>query len=203
MQPIVQHPVASQVPRRGSAGQADDESTLLAALRRGERSAAEELARRTYRQTFASLVQLCGGDRDLAADLTQETYRRAWSSLDSFQGRARFTSWLYRIAYNTFLNHRRGGGRDRPLPEDADERWADEAPSPRELAASRDRRGRVRAALLDLPDEQRYLLSAIYWGEVPVRELAEEAGITTVAVRKRLAKAHDALRSLIGEEASR
>ena len=90
-----------------------DERQLLAALGSGDRRAAEALVDRTYRQVFASLCRLTGGDDDLAADLTQETYRRAWKSLASFDRRAQFSTWLYRIAYNTFLNHLR---RPRPLP---------------------------------------------------------------------------------------
>ena len=46
--------------------------------------------------------------------------------------------------------------------------------------------GRARFAF---PDELRFAISAHYWGDVPVREIALEEGITPVAVRKRMAKA--------------
>ena len=58
----------------------NDEGRLLAAIRGGDRSAAEELVERTYSAVYASLCRLCG-DRDLASDLTQETYRKAWEAL--------------------------------------------------------------------------------------------------------------------------
>ena len=58
-----------------------EERALLAALARGDRSAAERLAESTYRQIWAVLVRLTGGDLDLAADLTQETYRKAWEAI--------------------------------------------------------------------------------------------------------------------------
>jgi DNA-directed RNA polymerase specialized sigma24 family protein len=77
---------------------------LIVALRSGDRAAAERLVEQTYEQVFASLCRMCG-DRELAADLTQDTYARAWRSLDSFEGRCQFFTWLYRIAYTTFLNH--------------------------------------------------------------------------------------------------
>ena len=82
----------------------NEEHRLLAAIRGGDRSAAEELVDRTYSSVFASLFRLCG-DRDLAADLTQETYRKAWEALPGFDGRSQFFTWLYRIGYTTFLNH--------------------------------------------------------------------------------------------------
>src|SRR5436305_14461868 len=82
------------------------EGRLLAALAAGDRTAAEELVERTYRGVFSLLRRLCG-DADLAADLTQETYRKAWAALPAFDGRSQFSTWLFRIAYTTFLNHLR------------------------------------------------------------------------------------------------
>ena len=78
---------------------------LVRAYRDGSREAAETLVSQSYGLVYASLHRMCRGDRELASDLTQETYRKAWQSLASYDGRARFASWLYRIAYHTFLNH--------------------------------------------------------------------------------------------------
>ena len=81
-----------------------DERRLLVQIRDGDRAAAEEIVERTYSAVYASLYRLCG-DGDLAADLTQDTYRKAWEALGSFDGRSQLFTWLYRIAYTTFLNH--------------------------------------------------------------------------------------------------
>ncbi|MEO1369440.1 MAG: sigma-70 family RNA polymerase sigma factor, partial [Acidobacteriota bacterium] len=88
------------------------ERDLLRRAATGDRQAAERLLEATYGQTFASLVKMTGGDRETAADLTQETYRRAWKAFGRFDGRSRFATWLYRIAYTTFLNDIR---RPRPV----------------------------------------------------------------------------------------
>ena len=61
----------------------NEERQLLAALRAGDRSAADEMVNRTYESVYASLYRMCG-DRDTAADLTQETYKKAWTALASF-----------------------------------------------------------------------------------------------------------------------
>ncbi|HEX6159235.1 MAG TPA: sigma-70 family RNA polymerase sigma factor, partial [Thermoanaerobaculia bacterium] len=87
-----------------SASPWGEERKLLAAVRAGDAAAAEELVERTYSAVYASLYRLCG-DSDLAADLTQETYQKAWSALKGFDGRSQLFTWLYRIAYTTFLNH--------------------------------------------------------------------------------------------------
>ena len=177
-----------------------DEAELLRAYRSGDRSAANVLVERTYNGVYAALFRLTGGDRELAADLTQETYRRAWQALPRFEGRARLGTWLYRIAYTTFLNHLR-----RPRPVDApadDERHepVDESPDPEQSATSSAIDLRLRAEVLELPEDLRFTISARFWGDRPVSEIAAQEGVTPVAIRKRLKKAFGLLAEALREE---
>jgi len=55
----------------------------------------------------AQLRRLLRGDEAAADDLAQETFILAWRKLDQFRGEARFSTWLYRIAYTCFLQARR------------------------------------------------------------------------------------------------
>lgn len=178
------------------------EQLLLKALAEGDRGAAEALVDRTYSSVFALLCRLSGGDRDLAADLTQETYRRAWASLDSFRGQATLSTWLYRIAYNTFLNHARRPHRVVPLEEDEMNRIGDGRRGADEEIADRQARLRLRRAVLALPEELRATVVARYWAEASIAEIARLDGISEVAVRKRLRKAITLLSALVGEDAT-
>jgi RNA polymerase sigma-70 factor (ECF subfamily) len=174
---------------------------LLQALARGDRAAAERLIESTYRQVYAALFRMCGGNADLAADLTQETYRKAWEALPRFEGRSQLSTWLYRIAYNTFLHHVR---RPRALQELTDEtaaQLADPGPDPATELAGSDTDERLRRAVLALPEDLRFTVSAHFWSELPVREIAKLESITTVAVRKRLKRAFMALRLALEEQA--
>jgi RNA polymerase sigma-70 factor (ECF subfamily) len=178
-----------------AVGGEDVERRLVAALGAGDGAAAAELVDRTYPRIYSLLHRLSGGDAELAADLTQETYRKAWSALGGFDGRARFSTWLHRIAYTTYLNHRR-----LPQPvvavDDPEEAAGlgtaaepPDSPDPyRALVAARFA-ARLRRAVLALPDSLRYTVTARFWGELPVREIARQEGVTSVAVRKRLRKA--------------
>lgn len=190
-----------QAPPSGGGGGGGEEA-LWPRVVRGDRAAAERLAERTYRDVYGALFKMCGGDAELAADLTQETYRKAWVSIGKFNGRSRFATWLYRIAYNTFLNHVRRPARVIPL----DEQSAAAVVDPRRrqderFDASRDAE-RTRRAVLDLPDDLRYTVTARFWAELPVREIAEEQGITGVAVRKRLKRAYERLALALEEDLS-
>jgi RNA polymerase sigma-70 factor (ECF subfamily) len=179
-----------------------DSAPLLLALSRGERAAAERLLEGSYRQIYAALFRMCGGDAELAADLTQETYRKAWEALPRFEGRAQITTWLYRIAYNTFLHHVR---RPRPLQELTDEtaeRLADPEPDAAKTLADSDEAERLRRAVLGLPDDLRFTVSAHFWSELPVSEVARLENITPVAIRKRPKRAFAALRLALEEPRS-
>jgi RNA polymerase sigma-70 factor (ECF subfamily) len=166
-----------------------DERTLLVAAAAGDRESADELVDRTYSTVYGSLFKLTGGDEELAADLTQDTYRKAWASLSRFRGGSAFSTWLYRIAYNTFLNHVRRPRRLVPMEEGHERAVSDPTPAGDELVAQSQDAARVRKAMLELPEDLRLAVTARYWGEVPVREIARSVGITEPAVRKRINRA--------------
>jgi RNA polymerase sigma factor (sigma-70 family) len=177
-----------------------DERQLLAAIRAGDTAAAEELVERTYSAVFASVFRLCG-DRDLAADLTQETYQKAWGALSGFDGRAQLFTWLYRIAYTTFLNYVRRPRRMTSLDEPDSFDVADEAPGADEVLADAEEAERLRQSVMKLPEDLRFTVTAHFWGGLAVKEIAQIEGITTVAIRKRLHRAFGLLESLLDEDA--
>ena len=176
-----------------------EERRLLAATRNGDRAAAEQLVERTYSAVFASLYRMCG-DRDMAADLTQETYRKAWEALDGFDGRSQFFTWLYRIAYTTFLNAIRRPRRVTPLDDAVGAEMQDEAPAADQVMSEREEGERLRAAVMELPEELRFTVTAHFWGGLAVKEIARIENITSVAIRKRLRKAFGLLEAALDEE---
>lgn len=176
------------------------EGRLLAALAAGDREAAERLVESTYRTVFGLLRRLCG-DPDLAADLTQDTYRKAWDALAGFDGRSQFSTWICRIAYNTFLNHLRRPRRFVPMDGELAATVPDPAPSADELAGQAAAGDRLRRAVLALPEDLRFTMAALFWGDLPVREVARQEGVTTVAIRKRLKKALRILAGTLEEDA--
>src|SRR5438876_1235784 len=76
--------------------------TIRMMVEKGQPVPAELLA-----PTKRALRQLTGSDIGLADDLAQETFLRAYKNLRNFRGEARFSTWLYRIAYNCFREHAR------------------------------------------------------------------------------------------------
>ena len=186
------------------------ERALVRRARDGDRTAAERLAAESYEKLFASCARMTG-NADSAADLVQESYRKAWQSLGDFRAESRFSTWLFRIAFTTHLKQLRRPRLVVPLAEMAEraeggpdpaEAVPDPAPSPELDAASRERAGRLRQAVAALPDELRFAVTAHYWAELPVAEIAAAEDLTPRGVRKRLARAFRILASAL-EEGSR
>ncbi len=166
-----------------------EERAMLSSLMNGNRQAAEGLIDRTYRSIYGFLFRLCGEDESLAADLTQETYQKAWRSLGEFDGRSRFSTWLYRIAHNTFLNHMRRPQRVESIEDRTFPPPAALDPGFEQQMMDEEMKERTRRAVLALPDDLRFTIAAYYWGGLSVRDLARSEGISTVAVRKRMKRA--------------
>ena len=105
-----------------------DQALVARALLGKDRRAFEQLLRRHQGMVRAQLRRLLYGDEAAADDLAQEVFLLAWRKLDQFRGEARFSTWLYRIAYSCFLQ----AHRKRPQPAGAvdDEVELEQLPAP-------------------------------------------------------------------------
>ncbi|MEM7051638.1 MAG: sigma-70 family RNA polymerase sigma factor [Acidobacteriota bacterium] len=192
----------SHQPTRDRGGDPLDGATerrLSAALAAGDGDAAEALARGCYRRVFVALVKLCG-EPDLAADLTQDTFQRAWAAIGKFDGRSLFSTWLYRIAYNTFISSRRRPRLVAALDSEGEADLAAPGAGPQGNLERSERATRLRQAVIALPEPLRLTVTARFWGEISVAEIAELEGVTAVAIRKRLKRAEALLRQAMAEE---
>lgn len=93
-----------------------EEADLLARARTGDSSAFGALVRRYQRRVYAAALHLTGNHAD-ADDVAQEAFVRAFRGLGSFDGRADFFTWLYRITVNTALNRLRSTRRREALQD--------------------------------------------------------------------------------------
>jgi RNA polymerase sigma factor (sigma-70 family) len=79
-----------------------DADLIARVLAREDHNAFAELVRRYQSPVRAFLARMVHGDLHLADDLAQETFLKAWRKLATFRGDARFSTWLFSIAYNEF-----------------------------------------------------------------------------------------------------
>jgi len=85
-----------------------EDAELVAQVKRGETQAYGELVRRYQDRVFNTCWRICGHLED-ARDLTQDAFLKAYEGLSSFRGDSGFFTWVFRVAVNLALTHRRRG----------------------------------------------------------------------------------------------
>lgn len=186
-----------------------DESTLVAALKARDPDAFETLVRVHAPRLLAVSRRMLDNEED-ARDAVQDAFVSAFRSIDRFQAQSKLSTWLHRIVVNMALMRLRTRRRkpeeslDPLLPvftEDghhAQEFSAWDEPADR-LAEREETRRMVRDAILGLPEQYRDVIVLRDIQELDTSEAARELGITPNAVKIRLHRARQALRTKLDE----
>ena len=187
------------------------DEALAARAAAGDEAAFEEIVTRYHGRVFRLAARLTGNDAD-AADVLQDTFLRAYRGLASFRGASRFGTWLYRIATNAALAHRRSRAR---RPSESLEAYLPRfdgnglhAATPAELqVAARaeeilDRRllaEKARAGIERLPELYREAFVLRDLEELKTAEVADVLGLDPATVRQRVHRARLMLRGYLGD----
>lgn len=112
----------TMVPATSTAAPVED-AVLVEQARSGDMGGFSRLVTKYQDRVLNTCWRICGNIED-AQDLTQEAFLRALEAIDSFRHRAGFYTWLFRIAVNLSISHRRKSARAVKLSlHDADGRW--------------------------------------------------------------------------------
>ena len=166
-----------------------EEHRLALEAQKGDREAFAVLAGTYYDRLYRWLYHLTR-DRHGAEDLAQETLLKAYSALDRFEAGSNFRAWLFRIAYNSFVNHRRSTLRQR---EGLPEHLTDDDDSPLEQAAQREARELLARAIQRLPTDYRSAFLLRVEEGLSFRQIATALGLTEETARWRVFKARQRL----------
>jgi RNA polymerase sigma-70 factor, ECF subfamily len=178
------------------------ETTELAAIeqvRAGDGEAFRLLVERYSRTIFRLTYRMTGNEQD-AEDMVQETFLRAYRQIHSYDSRAGFGTWLFRIATNCSLDllRRRGVRRESQEPVFEDDGRKMEvpstAPSPERLAISGQIRRRLRVALAQLSPAERAAFILRHFEGVPIEEISRALGHSNSAARQSVFRAAAKLR---------
>jgi RNA polymerase sigma-70 factor (ECF subfamily) len=165
---------------------AESDDELVRKARSGDRTAFEELVRRTSRLVFARLY-LETGDVHRAEDLVQETMLRAFRSIRKLTSPAQFRLWLLSIAQNCLLDAAKSDARlKRAEPPRVDTPLAAVTaggPLPEQDLQREEMRQKVLAVLRSLPEEYRLPLTLRYLAGADYETIGTQLGLTNGSLR--------------------
>ena len=180
-----------------AAAASTDAELILAVLERDDRRAFAQLVERHQSQVRTVLRRLTRGDAGLADDLAQETFVLAWRNLRRFRFEAKFSTWLYRIAFNAWQSEAR---KKHEVLLDLD----DDAPVPGSGGFDElpDVAGRVdlERAMATLSDGERAAITACYYADLSHEEAAAALGLPLGTVKTHVMRAKAKLRARLASK---
>ena len=175
----------------------DPDVEVVAKVRAGDTDAFEELVRRHGRRVYRSLIGILGNAQE-AEDALQDCFLKAFQNLSRFEGRARFSTWLVRIAINTGLQRLRGRRDFETLDEDQTafrprkvQAWTE---NPEELYSREELQSLVEQEVMKLPAKYRVALILRDLEELSTEQAANALGLTIPGLKARVLRGRLMLR---------
>ncbi len=166
----------------------------------GDTSAFSYLVGNYQDMIFSLCIQLLKDDAE-ASDTAQEVFIKVFRSLGTFKGSAKFSSWLYRIAYNHCMTKLR---KKRPIQSTDDEGHLErmggfESALPDKEDDEREIK-QLQRCLKHLNEEDQFMLTLHYFDEKSVEDMAEIMTLSQSNVKVKLFRARKRLKDLIEKE---
>ncbi|MDR0832659.1 MAG: sigma-70 family RNA polymerase sigma factor [Candidatus Symbiothrix sp.] len=138
-----------------------------------------------YQSRILTIVMKIVGNRETAEDITQEVFIKVFKSLAQFKEEAQFSTWLYRIAYNTTLSELRK--RKLYFTSIEDEKLVNETISDDiEEGNIEDQLACLDKALKQLPPEETFLITLYYLDRQPVEAISKISDLSVSNVKVKL-----------------
>lgn len=185
----------SQMARQKPTLLQQPDDALLAAIGGNDRTAAAQAGHELVRRHLSYVVHICRQKLDNQAEAeeaAQDVFMSVWKSAANWQsGKAKVTTWLYRIAANRCIDILR---RRKPTQDiDTIAEPEDETANIEAAHLIADRNMRLRSALEVLNADQRQAIELVYYGEIKQGEAAAKMGITLAALESLLRRARSKL----------
>ncbi|MCK4602228.1 MAG: sigma-70 family RNA polymerase sigma factor [Phycisphaerae bacterium] len=188
-----------------------EDAALIERVRTGDMQAFGALVTKYQDRVFNMLCRMCSRSAD-AEELTQETFLKALEKIGQFRGASRFYTWLFRIAANLAISHRRRGRRirfqslDGPAESNCHQAAVLTAaiagcrqPPPDAAAMSADATRRLEEAIEQLDGEYRLVILLREMEEMDYAEIAQVLAVPVGTVKSRLHRARSMLREKLAD----
>lgn len=139
-------------------------------------------------------LNLTFGDASLSDDLAQDTFIKAYTSIRSFKGLSKFSTWLYRIAYNEFYSYTRRRQEERL---DGNEKVIYSDGQIESYEDSSNSRMDINTALRTLNDIERTVVTLFYLQDVPIKKIIEITDLPEGTIKSHLSRARNKMAQVL------
>ena len=183
---------------------ADDE-VLIRKAQQGDRSAFDLLVSKHEKRAYQYAFRLTSNQDD-ASDIVADAFVRVYNALQNFKGNSAFTTWLFRILTNCYLDQRKKEKNKQHLSLEGimqtetgemERQIEDESDGPEEKLERNAREESIRNAIRQLPDYQQAMLVMYHVENLSYEEMAESLDLPLGTVKSRLNRARLSLRELL------
>lgn len=195
--------VRQQRPLRARTNRlSQDDWRLIQACKRGDREAWDKLIAR-YEKSVYKFAYTLARNYDDAADIAGQVFVRLYENIGTFRHDSHFTSWLFCIVRNVYVDtcvrpqHRSHLSLDDGMEIDGDRlvrEVVDTAPTPLEASIEHEKQQVLRKAIRHLPQYQRKMMEMYHSEGRSYEEIAQETGLSLGTVKSRLSRARQMLR---------
>lgn len=187
--------------KENTPARASEELSLIEEAKRGDERAFRELVTRYEDTVYRFAFNVCRNE-EMATDTLQNTFVNVYRKLDTFDGRSKFSTWLYSIVTNNCLMKRRSlkarshevSLEDEPIQEEIQHVASARSFSPSQGILNEELKQQFDAAIQKLPLDYRIVFVMRDLDELPAAEVAKVLGISVPAVKSRLFRAREFLR---------
>ena len=154
-----------------------------------------------YKDLVFSLALKMVKNREEAEEVSQDTFIKVFKSLRQFKGDSKFSTWIYKVTYNTCLDRLKMNKKfynDVPIDEFTEHqvKTIDNALEAMELE---ERKQAIQDCMKLLPAEDAFLLTLFYFEEQSLEEIAKVVGLTTNNVKVKLFRSRKKLTTILKE----
>lgn len=174
-----------------------EEEKLINEVKAGNANAFRGLVDCYKDLVFSICVQLVK-DKMMAEELAQDSFLKAYRNISSYRGESKFSTWLYRIAYNTCLSELRKN--KIPIVDIPDFNFGTSENSGEKNLINEDRNLQIKSVLSKLKQEEATYVQLFYLQELSIKEIAEVCGASESNVKVKLHRSKKKLREIIEGE---
>jgi RNA polymerase sigma-70 factor (ECF subfamily) len=177
----------------GDAGSDFNDQLIVSQIAAGQKDLFRLLVRQHEKAVYGMGLNFLRNPED-ASDFTQEVFLKAYRSLSGFEGRSRFSTWLYKIAYNTAVNEVNRRKEYHSLAEEDADKFAISGDTPERAALRSAAKEAVQAAVKELPERFRVCVDLFFFYDRSFKEIEAITGIPVNTIKSHVHRAKIILR---------